>query len=231
MALTRRKFLAGSGALVGGLALSSLGIDLSPVLAYAEEMKKIDKVKSAKQTYSLCYYCSVTCGLICSTDTKTGKIINIEGDPDHPISEGTLCAKGAGIFQTTAANEHRLTKVLYRAPYSDKWEGKNGIGRLPKSPRRSRTTRDKGFITKNSEGQVVNRLETIAHMGSSKLDNEECWLDHGHDEVARACPYRSSGPGLTRATVAALAESFGRGAMTNHWIDLQNSDCILDYGQ
>lgn len=175
MALTRRKFLAGSGALVGGLALSSLGIDLSPVLAYAEEMKKIDKVKSAKQTYSLCYYCSVTCGLICSTDTKTGQIINIEGDPDHPINEGTLCAKGAGIFQMTAANEHRLTKVLYRAPYSDKWEVKKWDWAISQIANKIKDTRDKGFITKNSDGKVVNRLETIAHMGSSKVDNEECW--------------------------------------------------------
>ena len=59
MALTRREFLARSGALVGGLALSSLGIDLGPVIAYAEEMKKIDKVKSAKQTTSICCYCAV----------------------------------------------------------------------------------------------------------------------------------------------------------------------------
>ena len=125
MSLTRRQFLAGSGALVGGLALSSLGIDLSPVIAYAEEMKKIDKVKSAKQTTSICCYCAVGCGLICSTDAKTGKIINIEGDPEHPINEGTLCAKGAGTYQTTAANEHRLTKVLYRAPKSDKWQVKS----------------------------------------------------------------------------------------------------------
>jgi len=51
-----------------GLMLSSLGLDIGPVVAYAEGLSKIDKVKSAKQTYSLCYYCSVTCGLICSTE-------------------------------------------------------------------------------------------------------------------------------------------------------------------
>ena len=50
MKVTRREFLVGSGTLVGGLALSSLGIDLGPLIAYADEMKKIDKVKSAKQT-------------------------------------------------------------------------------------------------------------------------------------------------------------------------------------
>jgi formate dehydrogenase major subunit len=176
MALTRRKFLAGSGALIGGLALSSLGIDLSPVLAYAEEMKKIDKVKSAKQTTSICCYCAVGCGLIASTDAKTGKIINIEGDPEHPISEGSLCAKGAGTYQTTAANEHRLTKVLYRAPKSDKWQEKSWDWAITEIAKRIKKERDASFITKNSKGQVVNRLETIAHMGSSNVDNEECWL-------------------------------------------------------
>ena len=176
MKVTRREFLVGSGTFIGGLALSSLGIDLGPVAAYAEEMKKIDKVKSARQSISTCCYCAVGCGLICSTDAKTGKIINIEGDPEHPINEGTLCAKGAGIFQTTAANEHRLTKVLYRAPYSDKWEAKTWDWAIERIARRIKTTRDAAFITKNTADQVVNRLETIAHMGSSNIDNEECWL-------------------------------------------------------
>jgi len=176
MKLTRREFLVGSGTLVGGLTLSSLGIDLGPIIAYADEMKKIDKVKSARQSTSICCYCAVGCGLICSTDTKTGKIINIEGDPEHPINEGSLCAKGAGIFQTTAANEHRLTKVLYRAPYSDKWEAKTWDWAITRIAKNIKRARDASFITKNSKGQVVNRLETIAHMGSSNVDNEECWL-------------------------------------------------------
>ena len=176
MKVTRREFLVGSGTFVGGLTLSSLGIDLGPLIAYADEMKKIDKVKSAKQSTSICCYCAVGCGLICSTDTKTGKIINIEGDPEHPINEGTLCAKGAGIFQTTAANEHRLTKVLYRAPYSDKWEAKTWDWAITRIAKKIKAARDADFITKNSKGQVVNRLETIAHMGSSNVDNEECWL-------------------------------------------------------
>jgi formate dehydrogenase major subunit len=176
MKVTRREFLVRSGTFIGGLALSSLGIDLGPLTAYADEMKKIDKVKSAKQSTSICCYCAVGCGLICSTDTKTGKIINIEGDPEHPINEGTLCAKGAGIFQTTAANEHRLTKVLYRAPYSDKWEVKTWDWAITRIAKKIKAARDTDFITKNSKGHVVNRLESIAHMGSSNIDNEECWL-------------------------------------------------------
>ena len=175
MGVTRREFLAFSGALGAGLTLTSLGVNLGPLNAYAEEIKKIDKLKTAKQSTSICCYCSVGCGLICSTDAKTGKIINVEGDPEHPINEGSLCAKGAGIFQTTAANEHRLTKVLYRAPYSDKWQVKTWDWAITQIAKRIKAARDADFITKNSKGQVVNRLETIAHMGSSNVDNEECW--------------------------------------------------------
>ena len=97
MDLTRRQFILLSGAVGAGAALSSLGLDLGPVKAYADELK-IDKMKSAKNTTTICPYCSVACGLIVSTDTKAGKIINIEGDPDHPINEGSLCAKGASVF-------------------------------------------------------------------------------------------------------------------------------------
>ncbi len=176
MGVTRREFLFIGGTIGAGLALSSLGVDMSPVVSYAEELSKIERVKSAKQTYSLCYYCSVTCGLLCSTDPKTGKIINIEGDPDHPISEGALCAKGAATLQMSARNEHRLTKVLYRKPGGDKWEPKPLDWALTQIAKKIKTTRDKNFIVKNAKGQVVNRTEAIAHMGSSKLDNEECWL-------------------------------------------------------
>ncbi len=109
-------------------------------------------------------------------DPKTGKIINIEGDPDHPISEGALCAKGAGTFQMSANNEHRLTKVLYRKPGGDKWEAKPLDWALTRIAKKIKAERDKSFMVKNAKGQVVNRLETIAHMGSSKLDNEECWM-------------------------------------------------------
>jgi len=175
MGVTRREFLAFSGAVGAGLTLTSLGIDLGPLNAYAEEIKKIDKLKTAKQSTSICCYCSVGCGLICSTDAKTGKIINVEGDPEHPINEGSLCAKGAGTFQTTGANEHRLTKVLYRAPFSDKWQVKTWDWAITQIAKKIKAARDADFITKNSKGQVVNRIESIAHMGSSNVDNEECW--------------------------------------------------------
>jgi formate dehydrogenase major subunit len=174
MNVTRREFLVISGAVGAGLALSSLGVDIGPVKAYAAELK-MEKMKSAKQTTSICPYCAVGCGLLCSTDTKAKKIINIEGDPDHPTNEGSLCAKGAAVFQTTADNPNRLKKVLYRAPNSDKWQEKSWDWALTEIAKRVKATRDAYFVEKNDKGQVVNRLEAIAHVGSAALDNEERW--------------------------------------------------------
>ena len=96
MQITRRGCLTLSGAVGGGVALSGL-VNLMPTRAYADELGKMNRIKAAKQVITTCCYCSVGCGLICSVDKATGKIFNIEGDADHPINEGSLCAKGAEI--------------------------------------------------------------------------------------------------------------------------------------
>jgi formate dehydrogenase major subunit len=173
--MRRRAFLKMSCCLGAGLALSRLGLDLSPVHAYAFDMQRIDAVKSAKQSTTICCYCSVGCGLICSTDATTGKIINIEGDPEHPINEGSLCAKGAGFFQLTEANEHRLKKVLYRAPGGDTWMEKDWDFAINRIAELVKKERDKSFIAKNAQGETVNRFETLSLMGSSNVLSEECW--------------------------------------------------------
>jgi len=173
MEITRRSFLKLSGA-VG--ASSALGLNLKPTRAYAAELSKMNRIKSSKQFTTVCAYCSCGCGLISSVDNVTGKIFNIEGDPDNPINEGSLCAKGAGFFDLTEANKHRLRKVLYRAPYSDKWEEKDWDWAIPRIARLVKDTRDKDFIVNNEKGELVNRTERIAHLGSSNIDNEECWL-------------------------------------------------------
>jgi len=176
MQITRRGFLTLTGAVGGGVALSGLGLNLNPTRAYANELSKMDRIKIARQSTTVCCYCSVGCGLVCSVDKATGKIFNIEGDADHPINEGSLCAKGAGFFDLTEANKHRLTKVLYRAPYATEWEEKDWDFALSRIARLVKDTRDKSFIQRNAKGELVNRCEAIGHYGSSNIDNEECWL-------------------------------------------------------
>jgi len=196
MKITRRTFLKASGAAAAGTVLMGrLGFDLSPAEAYAQGLR----IKGAKETTTICCYCSVGCGIL--VHTKEGKVINSEGDPDHPINEGSLCSKGSSLYQVVN-NENRLRKPRYRAPGSAAWKDVEWDWALDQIARRIKDTRDRTFKattrTKIREKKVadtpdesglfpeividvekefvVNRTDGIAHVGSAALDNEECYL-------------------------------------------------------
>lgn len=171
MGITRRDFLKVSGAAATGAVMGGLGFDLLPIQAYAQELR----IKNAKETTSICCFCSVGCGIIVHTDSKTGKVINAEGDPDHPINGGALCAKGAASYQI-AVNKNRLQKPRYRAPYSNSWKEVTWEWALNKMAANIKKSRDESFMLRNVDGLVVNRTNGIASVGSAALDNEECWL-------------------------------------------------------
>jgi len=173
MALTRREFLKWSGTAGAAAAAMCLGFDLRPVKLYAADLK----ILKAQETTTICPYCAVGCGIIVHTK-KSGKLLNTEGDPDHPINEGTLCAKGAGLYQMTE-NKNRKRFPLYRAPESDEWEEIEWEDAIQKIAEKIKETRDATFTETNAKGQVVNRTTGIAHVGSAALDNEECWLLQG----------------------------------------------------
>src|SRR4051794_29280083 len=80
-----------------------------------QTLAKTSRLRGAAVTASVCPYCAVGWGQL--VYTKAGKVIDIEGDPRSPIGEGTLGPKGADAFQL-AVNPHRVTHVLYRAPFS-----------------------------------------------------------------------------------------------------------------
>jgi len=173
---SRRTFLKlGAGAAVAS-AFGGLGFSLAPVRAYAEQ----SKLQWTKQTTTICCYCAVGCGLIVSTgdvaqDPKSsGRAVNIEGDPDHPINEGGLCAKGASIWQISE-NDQRAKRPLYRAPHSTEWKEVSWDWALDEIAARVKKTRDASFMPKNAAGETVNRTEAMASFGSAALDNEECW--------------------------------------------------------
>ncbi len=172
MKLDRRQFLQVSGAAAAGLAVSGLGFDLRPVKARAQMLK----TRYARETASICPYCAVGCGIIVHTSRKgSGRVMNIEGDPDHVINRGALCSKGSALSQLVE-NDTRLTEPLYRAPYAKEWKKVSWQWALDQIARRVQKTRDASFETRNAAGQVVNRTTAIASVGSAALDNEECWL-------------------------------------------------------
>jgi formate dehydrogenase major subunit len=161
---TRRQFLKGltTGTVaIGALTQSGCGPAIPPL-----------KTRGATETTTVCPFCGVGCGQVVST--RDGKVLNIEGDPGHPISEGTLCSKGAAGIQVVN-NSQRLQKVLYRAPQGQAWEEKTWDWALERIAARVKETRDKTFQT-SVDGRVVNRTEAIACLGGSALDNEEAYL-------------------------------------------------------
>ena len=172
MDVNRREFIQITGATAAGLAVSGLGFDLSPVKAHAQMLKTV----YAKETTTICCYCGVGCGAIVHTSKGAdGRVINIEGDPDHVINRGSLCSKGASLAQLTE-NENRLLEPMYRAPYAKEWKSVSWDWALGEIAKRVKATRDAGFEHKNAKGQVVKRTTAIASVGSAAMDNEECWI-------------------------------------------------------
>lgn len=171
MGLTRREFLGLSGATAGGLMLPS-GIAASAMPGHFPLRKPVG------ETPTICPYCAVGCGAIVAT--QGDRVINIEGDPEHPISQGSMCSKGMALAQLNTVdgevNPRRLKKVKYRAPGSDHWEEKSWDWTIERVARRVKETRDPYFLEADSEGRTVNRLEAIGCLGGAALDNEECSL-------------------------------------------------------
>jgi formate dehydrogenase major subunit len=136
-------------------------------------LQKAPRTEGATVTESVCPYCAVGCGL--HVYTKRGEIIDIEGNPRSPINEGTLCPKGANSFQL-AVNPHRVKHVLYRAPFSDRWEQKPLDWALDRIAERVKMTRDAGFKAKSDKGLTLNAVTNMGTLGGATLDNEENYL-------------------------------------------------------
>jgi formate dehydrogenase major subunit len=169
MGITRRMFIKGLGSGITALALSDV---ILPRSGWAGIVKPA-KTKGTTVTTSICPFCGVGCGLI--AQSKGGKLINVEGDPDHPINQGTLCSKGEAVFEVVTS-PRRLKKVRYRAPGSDHWEEKPLDWAMATLAQRVKATRDKDFISKSPSGLTVNRTESLASIGGAALNNEECYL-------------------------------------------------------
>ncbi len=135
--------------------------------------EKRARTHGATVTASVCPYCAVGCGQL--VYTKQGKIIDIEGNQESPINEGTLCPKGANAFQL-AVNPHRIQHVLYRAPFSDHWEQKPLEWAMERIAARLKETRDADFREKSDDGTTLNHLTTVASLGGATMDNEENYL-------------------------------------------------------
>ncbi len=171
MATGRRSFLKFS-ALGGGLALGELGFDVGEVQAAA----KSTKLKDAKEYTSVCTFCSCGCGLV--GYVRDGKLVHLDGDPDHVINEGSLCSKGASLGAVPNSDQ-RVKTPMYRAPGSDKWQAISWDEALDKVAKKIKAVRDANWIATEKDGDKevpVNRTDAIALLGGAQNNNEECYL-------------------------------------------------------
>ena len=173
MNTTRRRFIQIG---VGGIAASVLGFNLQKAYAQAKELK----IARTTETRSTCPYCSVSCGIIIHTlgdkaKNVTAQVVHVEGDPDHPINRGTLCPKGSSLMQDIL-NERRLLKPQVRRPGSDHWEDISWDDAIDGIAKHIKKVRDETFVTTDSQGRTVNRLESIAWNGGCTDTNEFNYL-------------------------------------------------------
>ena len=136
-------------------------------------LHKAPRIRDAAVTESVCPYCAVGCGT--HIHTKAGTVIDIEGNPNSPISEGTLCPKGANTFQLVN-NPHRVMNVWWRAPYSKRWEIKPLKWAVQRVAELVKKARDEGFVGKSSDGFTLNAVKNIGTLGGAVIDNEENYL-------------------------------------------------------
>jgi formate dehydrogenase major subunit len=138
-----------------------------------QTLAKTSRLRGADVTQGICPYCAVGCGQLIYS--KGGELIDIEGDPDSPISKGHLCPKGANAYQLSV-NSHRVLNVLYRAPYSDHWETKTMEWAVDQIAQRVKATRDADFTTRDEQGRLLNSVRNIGSLGGATIDNEENYL-------------------------------------------------------
>ena len=138
-----------------------------------QTLAKASRLRGATVTDGICPYCAVGCGQLIFS--KGGELIDIEGDPDSPISGGHLCPKGANAYQL-AVNSHRVKHVLYRAPNSDHWETKTMEWALEQIAQRVKATRDADFTVRDEQGRLLNSVRSMGSLGGATIDNEENYL-------------------------------------------------------
>jgi formate dehydrogenase major subunit len=192
MAITRRDFLKISGATGAGVLFGVF--DLKPIKAYAQANPPIWETL----TTSICCYCGVGCGLLVGSPLDHSTATFVQGDPDHPINQGTMCSKGQSIIQQRtvdgALNPKRVLQPQVRRPGSLTWTTISWNQALNEIAAHIKSTRDgnnphhnpldpastpENTITEELIDGVptpVNRCRGIANFGGAALDNEECYL-------------------------------------------------------
>ena len=237
---SRRDFLKLCAAVPVMLSLPRVGESILGPKVFSKTIgeQKMELYKMGRRIPSICVYCAGGCGLILTT--VNGKVIEAEGDPYHPINKGSACSKLAAYIQLVNS-ERRLTRPMMRT---------NPNKGVDEDPRWAYISWDQAL--EMIAEKVVEAIETHSYEheevvggeivknyyragkespvmwhGSSYWNNEECYLGKKLISLLGSTNVEHQARKCHASTVAALANTFGFGAMTNHVIDAKNSKCFL----
>ena len=183
MDMSRRQFFRVTGAGLAASSLAALGFSPTETLAETRNFK----LARTTETRSTCPYCSVSCGMIIYSMGDRAKnvrssIVHIEGDPDHPVSRGTLCPKGAGVMDMIQS-PNRVMYPQVREPGSNEWKRIGWEDALDRIAKHMKADRDAHLIKTNDKGVTVNRWNSTGFLISSAASNESGYISV---KVARA---------------------------------------------
>ncbi len=123
--------------------------------------------------HSVCPYCAVGCSQ--RVYVKDEKVVQIEGNPDSPVSRGRLCPKGSASLQLVTGPQ-REEKVKYRAPYATEWTELDLGTAMEMVVDRMLAARERGWQERDEQGHRLRRTMGMASLGGATLDNEENYL-------------------------------------------------------
>ncbi|NYI91931.1 formate dehydrogenase major subunit [Amycolatopsis endophytica] len=146
----------------GSAAQSARSKSLEPRTASADRV-----------VHSVCPYCAVGCSQ--KVFVKDEQVVQIEGNPDSPISRGRLCPKGSASKQLVTGPQ-RQEKVLYRAPYGTQWQELDLSAAMDMVADRVLDARRRGWQDTDEHGHPLRRTMGLASLGGATLDNEENYL-------------------------------------------------------
>jgi formate dehydrogenase major subunit len=156
---------------IGDILESHVGMVPNPLSERSKHLKP--RIHDAKAFRSVCPYCAVGCGQL--VYVKDNKVIDIEGDPESPVSCGNLCPKGSASYELVV-NANRWTTVKYRAPYATEWEDKPLDWAMDRIAQLTYETREATFTETDKDGNPINNTLAIGSLGGATLDNEENYL-------------------------------------------------------
>lgn len=174
--VSRRQFLKFGAAGVGASSMAMMGFAPDEAVASVRNFK----LSASRMTRNICTYCSVGCGMLLysrgdQSINVVGEIFHVEGDPDHPVSRGSLCPRGAGVLDFIKS-ESRVKYPEVREPHSNEWKRISWNEALTRIARHMKDDRDKNFETHDEQGRLVNRWLTTSMVAASACTNETAYL-------------------------------------------------------